>query len=103
MLAIPGVLDAPALAHFRRVMADADWTDGNATSGTQSALAKRNEQLPESSAAARELGGMVLDALGRTPLFIAAALPLKVFPPLFNRYEGGGYFDTHVDLSLIHI
>ncbi|MCI4654025.1 Fe2+-dependent dioxygenase [Sphingomonas aquatilis] len=100
MIAIPEVLDASAVAHFQRVLADADWTDGNATSGAQSALAKRNEQLPEGSAPARELGGLILDALGRTPLFIAAALPLKVFPPLFNRYAGGGHFDTHVDNAI---
>ncbi len=100
MIAIPAVLDAAAVAHARQVMAAAEWQDGNATSGPQSALAKRNLQLPEVSAAARELGALVLDALGRSPLFIAAALPLKVFPPLFNRYEGGGEFATHVDNAI---
>ena len=100
MLAIPGVLDAAALAHFRSRLATADWIDGNATSGPQSALAKQNLQLAEESPVARELGGLILDALGRSALFIAAALPLKVFPPLFNRYEGGGRFDTHVDNAI---
>lgn len=100
MLAIPGVLDAAALAHFRSRLATADWIDGNATSGPQSALAKQNLQIAEESPVGRELGGMVLDALGRSALFIAAALPLKVFPPLFNRYEGGGRFDTHVDNAI---
>ncbi|QAY77946.1 Fe2+-dependent dioxygenase [Sphingosinicella sp. BN140058] len=100
MIAIPGVLDAAQLTHFRETLSAASWQDGNATSGSQSALAKRNQQLAETSAAARELGGAILDNLGRSALFIAAALPLKVFPPLFNRYEGGGRFDTHVDNAI---
>jgi len=100
MIAIPGVLGADGLAQARAILADAQWTDGNATSGSQSALAKSNEQLAEGSDAARTLGGLVLDALGRSPLFIAAALPLKVYPPLFNRYSGGGRFDTHVDNAI---
>lgn len=100
LLTIPGVLDAPTLAQIRTTLATAPWADGNATSGAQSALAKRNLQLPETSPAARTLGAQVLDALERAPLFIAAALPLKVYPPLFNRYEGGGAFGTHVDNAI---
>ena len=97
MLAIPEVLDAAQVVRLRSIIDDAEWVDGNVTSGAQSALAKRNMQLPEDSRAARDAGAMVLDALGRAPLFIAAALPLKIFPPLFNRYAGGEKFDTHVD------
>jgi len=97
MLAIPDLLDADAVARVRAVVDAGDWADGNATSGHQSALAKKNMQLPEDSPAAREAGRIVLDALGRSPLFIAAALPLKIFPPLFNRYAGGDRFGTHVD------
>lgn len=97
MLAIPDLLDADAVARVRAVVDAGDWVDGNATSGHQSALAKKNMQLPEDSPAAREAGRIVLDALGRSPLFIAAALPLKIFPPLFNRYAGGDRFGTHVD------
>ncbi len=100
MVQIPAVLDAEQVRHARQVMDAAEWVDGNVTSGHQSALAKNNMQLPEGSAASREIGGMVLDALGRTPLFIAAALPLKVFPPLFNRYAGGQGFATHVDNAI---
>ena len=100
MLAVPGVLDADALARVRAVIDAAEWVDGNVTSGHQSALAKRNRQLPESSEAAREAGRIILDALGRSPLFIAGALPLKIFPPLFNRYGGGEKFDTHVDNAI---
>lgn len=97
LIAIPDVLDAAALAEVRRVLDAAEWIDGNETSGRQAALAKRNRQLPEDGAAARAAGGVILDALGRTPLFVAAALPARVFPPLFNRYEGGQDFGLHVD------
>jgi PKHD-type hydroxylase len=97
---VPGVLAGEALARVRSIVEAGPWADGNATSGAQSALAKRNEQLPEDSGAAREAGQLVLDALGRSPLFVAAALPLKVFPPLFNRYAGGQAFATHVDNAI---
>ena len=100
MIAIPGVLDAEAVARLRALIDAAEWIDGNATSGHQSALAKRNAQLPEDSPAAREAGRMVLDALGRSAMFIAAGLPLKVYPPLFNRYAGGQAFGTHVDNAI---
>ena len=97
---VPGVLSADELARVRAIVDAGPWADGNATSGAQSALAKRNEQLPEDSAAAREAGALVLDALGRSALFVAAALPLKVFPPLFNRYTGGQAFGRHVDSAV---
>lgn len=100
LIAIPDVLDEATLHRVRALIAGGEWVDGNVTSGPQSALAKRNRQLPEDSAAAREAGGIVLDALGRSPLFFAAALPLKVFPPLFNRYEGGEAFGLHVDNAI---
>ena len=97
MIAIPGVLDGAALAHVGGLMDKAEWVDGNVTSGHQSALAKRNRQLPEGSSAAEAAGRMILDALNRSPLFIAAALPARVFPPLFNAYGVGDTFATHVD------
>ena len=97
MLPIPDVLDKEGVARVRSIIDAGAWADGNATSGHQSALAKQNEQLPEDSQAAKEAGRLVLDALGRSPLFIAAALPLKIFPPLFNRYQGGEAFGTHID------
>ena len=97
MLAIPDLLDEEGVARVRAIIDAGEWRDGNATSGHQSALAKKNEQLPEDSAAAKEAGRIVLEALGRSPLFVAAALPLKIFPPLFNRYEGGEAFGTHID------
>jgi PKHD-type hydroxylase len=97
MLPIPDVLTGEELARVRKLVEAGPWEDGNATSGHQSALAKRNRQLPEDSESARTAGKLVLDSLGRSPTFIVAALPLKIFPPLFNRYEGGERFDTHVD------
>jgi PKHD-type hydroxylase len=97
MLAIPDLLDKQGVAQVRAIVDGGDWQDGNATSGHQAALAKRNQQLPEDGTAAQEAGKLVLDALGKSPLFIAAALPLKIFPPLFNRYQGGEAFGTHID------
>jgi PKHD-type hydroxylase len=94
---IPDLLDAATVAQVRALIDAAEWVDGNVTSGHQSALAKRNLQLPEDAPHAKQAGQIVLDALGASPLFIAAALPLKVFPPLFNSYAGGQAFGTHVD------
>jgi PKHD-type hydroxylase len=78
----------------------AAWIDGRATAGEQSARAKRNLQVPEDSPVSRELGELILGALGRNPAFVSAALPLRVFPPLFNRYDQGMAFDTHVDNAI---
>jgi PKHD-type hydroxylase len=100
LIEVPELLAGEVLARVRAIVAAGPWHDGNATSGHQSALAKRNRQLPEDSTAAREAGGIILDALGASPLFVAAALPLKVFPPLFNAYTGGEAFDTHVDSAV---
>jgi PKHD-type hydroxylase len=97
LLHIPEVLSAEQVAHCRRVLEGAEWVDGRVTAGHQSARAKDNMQLPEQHPAARELGDLILAALERNPLFMAAALPAKVFPPLFNRYEGGQSFGSHVD------
>ena len=100
LLQVPKVLDADQVAHCRRLLDEADWADGKITAGYQSAQAKHNLQLPEDAPAARELGELVLAALQRSPLFLSAALPLKVFPPLFNRYAGGHAFGSHVDNAL---
>ena len=100
MIVIPQILDGEMLRSMNVRLNAANWVDGNATSGHQSALAKANRQLPESGAEAKALGDIVLDALGRSPLFIAAALPLKVYPPLFNRYGVGEGFGDHVDSAV---
>ena len=100
MVRVEGVLDTAQVAELRALIESGEWVDGNETSGHQSRTAKRNRQLRQGSQTEQEAGRMVLDALGRTPEFIAAALPLKVFPPLFNRYEGGETFGAHVDNSI---
>jgi len=100
MIRIPEVLSRAQVAEARAVLAAADWVDGRATAGHQSARVKRNMQLPEGSEAARRLGDMILAALERNPLFLTAVLPARVFPPLFNRYEGGEHFGAHVDNAI---
>ncbi|MCW2388754.1 PKHD-type hydroxylase [Sphingobium sp. B11D3B] len=97
LIPIPEVLDGPTLAKVRDLIDSSAWVDGNVTSGHQSALAKNNLQLPEEAPQAQQAGEIIRDALGRNPLFIAAALPLKIFPPLFNSYAGGQSFGVHVD------
>jgi PKHD-type hydroxylase len=100
LLAIPNVLTAEQVMRARQLLNEAEWVDGRVTAGHQSARAKDNAQLPEDSPVARQLGEMIVTALGQNPLFISAALPLRVFPPLFNRYTGGQSFGTHVDSAI---
>jgi PKHD-type hydroxylase len=100
MIVIPNVLSPAQLGMVRARLEAAAWIDGNATSGHQSARAKRNRQLAEDDPEARALGAIVLDALAASPLFVAAALPLKVYPPLFNRYGEGEGFGDHVDSAV---
>ena len=94
---IPRLLTPDQVAHCRVALAGAPWTDGRETAGEQSRLAKQNLQLPETAPEARALGALVLDALAANPAFMSAALPLKVFPPLFNRYGAGMGFGDHID------
>jgi PKHD-type hydroxylase len=100
LLPIPDVLTAEQVLRARNLLDQAEWVDGRVTAGHQSARAKDNRQLPEGSPAARELGAMILSALEQNALFISAALPARVFPPLFNRYQGGQNFGTHVDNAI---
>ncbi|RAO77945.1 Fe2+-dependent dioxygenase [Dyella jiangningensis] len=100
LLHIPEVLTADELAICRQRLKQAPWADGRVTAGHQSALAKDNLQLPEDSAEAKELGQLVLDALGRNTTFFAGALPRHIFPPLFNCYRGGQSFGFHVDNAI---
>jgi PKHD-type hydroxylase len=100
LLHIPGVLTPEQVAWCRAEAARVDWVDGRATSGHLSAKAKNNAQIPADHPVARAMGDVILAALERNPLFLSAALPLKVYPPLFNRYEGGQTFGTHVDNAI---
>jgi PKHD-type hydroxylase len=99
LVCVPGVLSKDDVADFRRIMDAAGWEDGRSTAGAQSAMVKRNEQLPPDSEVARALGNRVLSALTANPKFISAAIPQQIFPPLFNRYAaaGGHHFGLHVD------
>jgi PKHD-type hydroxylase len=100
LITIPDVLSPAQLTEARNVLDAAEWVDGKVTAGYQSARAKDNQQIPEGHPAARQVGEMILKALGQNPLFLSAALPLQVFPPLFNRYSGGQSFGTHVDNAI---
>ncbi len=100
LLAIPEVLTPEQASHCRQLLEQADWVDGRVTAGHQSAQAKNNLQLPEDHETARQLGDTIIAALERNSMFMAAALPLKVFPPLFNRYREGGAFGTHIDNAI---
>jgi PKHD-type hydroxylase len=100
VLQIPDVLSAEQVAAARRLLDSAQWVDGRVTAGHQSARTKDNLQLPEDHPVARQLGEVILAALGRNALFVSAALPLRVFPPLFNCYRGGQSFGNHVDNAI---
>ena len=97
LLTIPQLLNAEQVAQCRDALQGAEWSDGKATAGYLSSRVKDNAQLPESHPLARRLGEMILDALDQNQLFISAALPLKVVPPLFNRYTGGQSYGGHID------
>ncbi len=100
LLQIPDVLTPEQVTQCWQMLDEAEWIDGRVTAGYQSARAKDNLQLPENHPVARQLGDLILAALEKSSLFMAAALPLRVFPPLFNRYQGGQSFGTHVDNAI---
>jgi PKHD-type hydroxylase len=102
LVAIPSLLDAAQLVELRSLIEAGEWRDGRVTAGVQSALAKRNFQLANDSEAARAAGEIILSALGGNALFQSAALPRRIVPPLFNRYEAseGHRFGEHVDNAL---
>lgn len=100
LLHVPGVFTKDEVATLRSRLDAGSWVDGNVTSGHQSAGAKVNRQLPEDCVEAREVGALIQQALNANPMFVSAALPHTVFPPLFNRYEGGERFGLHVDNAI---
>jgi PKHD-type hydroxylase len=97
LICVPDVLSKAEVAEFRGVMEAAVWEDGRSTAGAQSAVVKKNEQLPPNGETARKLGERIVKALAANPLFISAAVPIHIFPPLFNRYGIGQHFGVHVD------
>ena len=99
---VQNLLNSEQLNHFRQRLEapEAPWVDGRVTAGHQGVHVKQNQQIAEGSAVSAELGGIVLAALERLPLFISAALPNQVYPPMFNRYENGMHFGSHVDGSV---
>lgn len=103
LIRIPGVLSPEEVAHCREVLNGTEWVDGRVTAGVQSAIAKNNRQVPEDAPEAQALGQIILKALGTNATFNAAALPLRVFPPLFNRYDEGMGFTAHVDNTIRYI
>ena len=100
LIQVPNVLSPEQTASCRKRLEAADWVDGNVTAGHQSRLAKNNMQLAEDDPAAVEMGDVIMAVLEQNPLFVSAALPRKIFPPLFNRYTGGQNFGTHVDNAI---
>jgi PKHD-type hydroxylase len=100
LLHIERVLTEGQVARCRALLEEAKWVDGRETSGHLAARVKHNRQVDEATPEAREMGNIIITALERTPLFMAAALPLRVFPPLFNRYEAGMAFGNHVDNAI---
>lgn len=100
LIRIPQLLTPAEVAYCRERLEAATWQDGRATAGEQSAKVKHNLQIPVDSPEAKELGDLVLRALGRNALFATAALPLRVLPPMFNRYDVGMTFQAHVDNAI---
>lgn len=97
LIHIPGIFTTEEVGRIREALEQADWADGKITAGHQSAKAKHNLQLPEGHPLAKEIGAALLERLWTHPVFMSAALPNKVFPPLLNCYTGGGSFDFHID------
>lgn len=100
---VPGILDRTQLAAMREALQAAEWVDGRATVGAQGAQVKRNQQLPDASPTRREWAGVVLEAVSRSPLFHAATLPARIFPPRFNRYRDEGEYGFHVDGAVMGV
>jgi PKHD-type hydroxylase len=100
LICIPDVLTKTEVAEFRGLMDAAAWEDGKKTAGAQSAVVKNNEQLPVDGELARALGARIIQNITANPLFVSAAVPQHIFPPLFNRYGPGATFGLHVDNSI---
>ncbi|MBE8718144.1 Fe2+-dependent dioxygenase [Cellvibrio polysaccharolyticus] len=99
---IPEILTAEQVAQCRHLLANAAWQDGKTTAGHVARQAKQNRQLAADDPLTTQLGNLILDALVRNPRFMSAALPLKVLPPRFNRYENGGHYGNHIDGAVMN-
>lgn len=100
LITIPDVLSPDEVAHCRRLLAAAPWQDGKASAGAQAAHSKNNRQIPFGSEQAEALGRIVLGALSQNALFLSAALPKTILPPMFNAYGPGENFGVHVDNAI---
>lgn len=103
LLQIPALFSPDEVRDIRAALESAPWEDGRATAGHRATSVKANLQIPLDHPVARQLGERILTRLSQTPLFIAAALPLRILPPRFNRYEGGGTYGNHVDNAIFPI
>lgn len=103
LIVIPGVLNADEVQQCRMALLAAQWADGRDTAGYLAAEVKKNQQLPLDSPVGKELGALIMQRLASTPQFIAAALPAKILPPRFNRYEGGQTYGNHIDNAIFTV
>jgi PKHD-type hydroxylase len=103
LLHIPAILSSDEVRDVRAILDAAPWQDGRATAGHRALSAKNNLQLPMDLPEAKQLGELVANRLSRNPSFLSAALPLRIVPPRFNRYEEGGHYGNHVDNAVFPI
>jgi PKHD-type hydroxylase len=101
LIVIENLLDADEVSHFRKRLNEAQWRDGAQTAGTRSVAVKQNLQVDRQCPVGRELGNTILRKLGQNPLFVSASLAEKIWPPVFNCYQDGGHYGTHVDSALM--
>lgn len=100
---IPAVLSAEQVTECRKLLDSAEWVDGRGSAGFMAERVKNNREVPPHHPVARRVGETILSALAANPTFIAVALPLRICPPFFNRYEGGETYGTHNDSALINV
>ncbi|TYL47772.1 Fe2+-dependent dioxygenase [Marinomonas sp. IMCC 4694] len=100
LITLRNVLSGHEIKQYRQYFANLNWLDGAQSAGQQALSVKQNEQLDPKDKITQQLGDHILQALANSPQFVSAALPLKIFPPMFNRYQNGGYYGWHVDNAI---
>lgn len=100
ILSIENLLSETQVQDIRSRLDDAQWVCGEQTAGAQAIGVKHNQQVDDQDAQGRHCAEMILGALAQHPTFISAALPLKIFPPLFNHYGVGETYGAHVDNAI---